>query len=70
MTTHSAVLRRIMGAVALLALSLMLTLAGCDEAREEKVLDVEAPGLDVEVNKVEGEDGVEKIDIEAGSNGQ
>lgn len=40
-------------AIAVLALSFVLALAGCDEGRKEKVLDIEAPGVDIEINKVE-----------------
>ena len=29
----------------------VMALAGCDKADEEKVLDIEAPGVDIEVNK-------------------
>lgn len=54
------------------ALAAVLTLApsglvGCEEANEEKVLDIEAPGIDIEVNKTEGEDGIDSVDIDASS---
>ena len=67
MNSDGTFLKRVTGGIALLMLSLVLALAGCDEVREEKVLDVEAPGVNIEVNKVEGEDGIERVEVEAGS---
>ena len=70
MIGEGTLLHRTIGGVTYVMLSLVLALAGCNEVREEKVLDIEAPGVDVEVNRVEGEDGVERIEIEAGSTGE
>lgn len=67
MTFHSPSTRRIGVGLALACLPLFVSLSGCDEVREERVLDVETPGFDLEVDKVEGDRGLEKIEIESES---
>ena len=46
-STAKSLLTRVVPAVA--ALTCAVTLAGCE--RKERVLDIEAPGVDIEVNK-------------------
>ena len=57
---------RQLAVVAMITLSLC-GLFSCEQAREERVLDIEAPGVDIEVNKTNGEDGIDSVEIEAGS---
>jgi hypothetical protein len=55
--------------IVLMALALVLSLTGCyQQPREEKVLDIEAPGLDIEVNKTEEHDGTSRLTIETETN--
>jgi hypothetical protein len=51
--------------IALLAAA-VLPLAGCDQKNErEKVIDIEAPGVDIEVEK-SNEDGSVNVDVKPG----
>ena len=54
---------RMLGALILLMVGLSLTMMGCE--RREKVLDVEAPDIDLEVDKTTSPDGNVGIDVDA-----
>lgn len=66
MDTPARVLQQVSGGIGFVMLSLILALAGCEETERERVLDVEAPGVDVEVDRVDEGDGDERLEIEAG----
>lgn len=45
----------------------MTTLSGCEDARKEKLLDIEAPGVDIEINKT-GTDRDVDVDVKTDKN--
>jgi hypothetical protein len=67
MWAHQASLvKEMIGAAGLLTLAVALALAGCQKPRE-KVLDIETPGVDIEVQKSPSEGGAppdRTVDIE------
>lgn len=51
MSAHRAsLLKEVIGAAGLLALAVVLALAACQKP-QEKVLDIETPGVDIELQK-------------------
>lgn len=60
-TSSELFLARVTGTLMLLSLALCMALTGCE--RRERVLDVEAPGIQIEVDKKTDLDGTKSIEI-------
>ncbi len=59
------VIPRVLGTLMLLALALCMALLGCQ--KRETILDVDAPGVDIKVEKTTDLDGTKSIEVKKDS---